>query len=418
MTELTELAALRAATLKDLTENILPFWMRKAADHRYGGFVGRITEAGAVVPEAAKGVVLNARILWTFSSATRQLPHPDYRRTADRAYEYLRDHFIDKEFGGVYWSVNYLGEPLDRRKQIYAQAFAIYGLAAYYLASGDEAARRSAFDLFDLVEQYGYDSVGGGYFEAFAQDWSLVEDVRLSEKDLNAPKSMNTLLHVMEAYAALHRISPTEALRERLAELVALFIDTVRDPETGHMRTFFSEGFDSVSPRYSFGHDIEAAWLVYDAAEAVGDEALLERARAFALETADLTIREGLDEDGGLLNEADASGWIDTDKHWWPQAEAMVGFLNAYELSGSESYVRAATQSWDFIARHVINREQGEWRNRLHRDGTPYEGEDRLGLWKCPYHNSRACLEIMRRVPAPLSKAERIVRGRGVAARY
>lgn len=394
-----QLHTLREDLRDELIGHILPYWMERAIDDVHGGFVGRITQTGAVVPEAPKGAVLNARILWTFAAAYRLLGDDAYRAIADRAFAYF-DHFWDDAHEGVYWSVDYRGAPLEPRKQTYAQAFALYGLAEYHRATGTPAALDRAVRLFECIEAHVHDPQYGGYLEAMSRTWAPIEDMRLSAIDLNAPKSMNTHLHVLEAYTALYRVWPHERLRRQQAGLIKVFLGHILDPAEHHLFSFFDEGWHPLAEIVSFGHDIEASWLLLEAADVLDDAALRARVRAQSVAVARVTRRVGQDRDGGLFYEAEPDGTLDTDKHWWPQAEAIVGFLNAYQETGEADFLAAAVEAWAFTKQHVIDRRSGEWFGRLTRAGVPYDDEDKVGLWKCPYHNARACLEVMERTAA------------------
>lgn len=387
----------------ELTEHILPYWAERTVDDVHGGFVGRIDGHDRLVPDAPKGAVLNARILWTFAAACRALGTDRWRAEADRAYAYLRAHVRDPEHGGVFWTVTAEGAPLDTKKQVYAQAFTIYALAEYVRLTDDAEALAWAQELYRLLEERAVDPGRGGYVEAFSRDWSPAADVRLSEKDDDAPKSMNTHLHVLEAYTTLYRVWPDEGLADRLRVLLAIFLEQIVDPSTGHMTCFFGEDWTRTSGVVSYGHDIEASWLLDEAAAVLGDAALAAAVRQSSVRLARVTLAEGLDADGALLNEREADGHLDDDKHWWPQAEAVVGFLNAYEHTGEAAFAEAALGTWAFIRRAIIDTDGGEWFFRVSRDGTPYRDEDKVGLWKCPYHNARACLEIMERVGASVT---------------
>ena len=388
---------------RELTGNILPFWTRYAVDRENGGFYGMIFNDLRIDHHSPRAAVINARILWTFSAACR----PDgvaYRETADRAWDYIRDKFWDPEYGGVYWMVDYLGRPLSDRKQIYAQAFAIYAMAEYYRATGNVESLERAKELYGLVEAKSYEPVHGGYLEACSCDWGALDDLRLSEKDLNSPKSMNTHLHVMEAYTNLLRVWPDPALRASQKALLEVTLDYIVDAATGHFRMFFDNGWRSLTDHVSYGHDIEGSWLIYEAAEVLGDSVMLERARKLAVRMAQAVYEEGLDQDGGLFYEANAKGeLIDPNKHWWPQAEAVVGFYNAWQLSGEPHFLTAAQRAWDYIENKIVDRAHGEWYAKLTPDGRPYsEVEDSdaclVGPWKCPYHNSRVCYEMIERL--------------------
>jgi mannobiose 2-epimerase len=387
------LLRLRDAQQRDLRENVLPFWLGRVLDER-SGFLGYVGDDGRQDPSAPKGGVLCARLLWTFSAAYRRTGDPAHLRAADHFHAWLTGPFRDADHGGIYWMLDHQGRPIADRKQTYALAFALYGLAEHHLATGRPESLEQALEIFHLLERHAADPAHGGYFEARARAWGALDDVRLSEKDLNAPKSMNTHLHVMEAYAALVRAGGGAAVRERLRAIVRLHLDRIVDPATSHLVLFFDESFAPLSRAVSYGHDVEASWLLVEAAEDAADPALVDRARRTGLAMARVALAEGIDtEHGGLFAERDDEGRLDDEKHWWMQAEAVVGFLNAFELSRDETFVEAAERTWAFVERFVIDREHGEWRWRVRRDGSPIAGLPKVEPWKCPYHNSRAALE-------------------------
>lgn len=376
-------------------DNILSYWARRAVDEKDGGFYGRLDGHDAVVAGAPKGAVLNARILWTFSAACNHRPDAAYLALARRAFDYIRQYFIDDEFGGVYWLVDAHGQPLDTKKQAYALSFAIYGLAEYYRASGDETALELAKAQYRTVEAHCFDAARGGYLEALTRNWQPLADLRLSAKDANEKKTMNTHLHVLEAYANLYRAWPDAGLAGQIRGLLGVFEAHIIDPETHHLRLFFDEDWRSKSDIVSYGHDIEAAWLLLEAAEVLHDEALTARFRALALPMA-AAAAEGLDADGGLNYELEP-GHLIRDKHWWVQAEALVGFLNAYQLGGGQHFLDKFAGVWAFTQAHILDRVGGEWVWGVEADHRLMPGQDKAGPWKCPYHNGRACLEILRR---------------------
>jgi mannobiose 2-epimerase len=313
------------------------------------------------------------------------------------------DKFWDKEFGGVYWMLDHLGRPLSIRKQIYAQAFAAYGLSEYLRATGRAESLEWAKQLYRLIEEKSGEPEYGGYLEARFRDWSPLEDLRLSDKDLNCPKSMNTHLHVLEAYTSLLRVWDDPGLRASLAELLRVTMDRIVDGGTAHFKMFFDNQWTSLTDHVSFGHDIEGSWLMQEAAEVLGDRALMERARALAVRMALAVYEEGLDKDGSLFYEASHGRLVDPNKHWWAQAEAVVGFYNAWQVSGQERFRLAAWRAWEYIEDKVVDRVHGEWHAKLKPDGTPWKAQDDrdaclVGAWKCPYHNGRVCLEMMERL--------------------
>jgi cellobiose epimerase len=382
----------------ELRRNILPFWVRYGVDEEFGGFRGRISNDLTIDRLAEKSLILNARILWTFSRVYEVYGEPQFLKLARRAYDYLADHFRDTEHGGVYWMVNHTGAVVDTRKRIYGQAFALYALAEYYRAAKDARALEFAMSIFEQMEKHGRDAVNGGYFETFERDWTIAQDQRLSAVDMDEKKSMNTHLHVTEGYAALFQVWENATLRNRLQDLIELFHRRILNQKSHHLLMFFDDEWNPKSDHISFGHDIEASWLMVEVAEVLGDARLLAESNAEAVRMAQAAYDEGLDADGGLLYEADVSGLIDTDKHWWPQAEAVVGFLNAFEVSGQEHFLKAAERSWEFIDARIVDHVHGEWFWKVDRDGHVTSGDFKVDAWKCPYHNVRACLEAVRRL--------------------
>ena len=378
-------------------DRILEWWVKYMTDRKNGGFFGRIDGHGHLHPDAEKGVILNSRILWAFSAAARK--HPGYRQTADRAFNYLKTHFWDSGQGGFFWSLDYQGQPLHTKKQVYAQAFAIYALSEYYLLTQDPECLELALETYWLLERNALDKTANGYFEAYSRDWQLLDDLRLSDKDANEAKTQNTHLHVLEAYTTLLHASKSESVRDSLKNLIELFLDRFIDPETGHIYLFFDEDWNLKSDIISYGHDIEASWLLWAAAEAVGDPALSARVRETGLLIAETTLKEAVDPDGAVINEAYYNNSrVDRDRIWWVQAEAVVGFWNAYQLSGQEKFRDAALACWAFIRDHMIDQARGEWFWKVSPAGIPSMEEDKAGFWKCPYHNGRMCLEMMMRL--------------------
>lgn len=395
---LKKAAQFREQVEEELRGDILPFWLKHAVDDEYGGFRGKVANDLTIDPLASKGLILNARILWTFAKSYKVFGDEVYLKTAKRAYDYLMKHFWDQTFGGFYWMVNHLGEPLETKKRIYGQAFGVYALAEFAKVSNDNGPLAKAIELFGLIEVASYDAQQGGYFETYERDWTLSNEQRLSEVDMDEMKSMNTHLHSLEAYANLLRVWNDDTLRNRLRGLLGIFLDHIIDPSTHHLRMFFDEGWHDRSDRCSYGHDIEGSWLICEAAEVLGDKAILEEVRMRAGEIAQAVLEQGIDLDGGLFYEGKGTKIIDADKHWWPQAEAVVGFLNAYELSGKEYFLEASMRTWKFIETHVVDEERGEWYWMVSRDALPNNEKEKVGPWKCPYHNSRACFEVMERL--------------------
>ena len=409
-----------------LENNILPFWLEKMQDNENGGFYGRIDGSGVLHPDAEKGAILNARILWTFSAAYRVLEKEELLEAATRAKDYLVDHFIDPEYGGVYWSVDYKGEPLDTKKQFYAIAFAIYGLSEYARATGDREALEYALDLYDCIEEHAFDDEQNGYIEACTREWGKIGDMRLSELDANYPKSQNTHLHIMEAYANLLRCLKEMRAQEQcdyvpaigsvlpvgisvppetmvsvegaLRNIISIFIDKILNPETNHLDLFFDMDWTRGAGHLeSYGHDIECSWLLHEAALVLGDENLLEKVENVVQKVAKAS-EKGLREDGSMIHEANLdTGHVDDDLHWWVQAENVVGWFNIWQHFGDEEAFKKSEKCWQFIKDKLVDWDNGEWYWSRHPDGSLNTIDDKAGFWKCPYHNSRMCLEIIER---------------------
>ncbi len=388
------------AELETELDHILLYWQRFTPDPIHGGFYGKIDQENKIYERAARGSVLNARILWTFSAAYHYLHRPVYLDLANRAYQWLRNHMTDRKYGGLFWSVDWLGEPQEPHKQVYAQAFGIYGLSEYYRASGDPQALEDALSLYALIEKYSRDELNGGYIDAFSRDWTYLQDKRLSSKDENSSKTMNTHLHVVEAYANLYTVYPTAKLRKDIQELLQIFNEKIINRKTGHLGLFFSEDWKMDDRIISYGHDIEAGWLLQSCAESIQDDDLIASARKNAIDITEAAM-EGLDEDGGLWYEYNQETKKRTaEKHWWPQAEALIGLCNAWQLTGNERYKDALLKNWHFIRNHIIDGSGKEWFWGIDQNKNKMPDQDKVGIWKCPYHNSRACLELIKRLKA------------------
>jgi mannobiose 2-epimerase len=378
--------------------HILPFWTGPALDHEQGGWLAWMSNDLSVDRSQPKGLILNSRILWAFSAVCRAQPQPLYQEMAHRAFEVVMKGFWDPKYGGAFWRLDGQGRVQDDSKKTYGQAFYIYALAEYGQAFGDSAALDRAKELFELIERHTHDPISGGYLEMRRRDWSEAADVRLSDKDMNEKKSMNNHLHVLEAYTNLYRVWKEPRAERRLRELANIFERCILDAQSGHLHHFFDEQWRVRSDTYTFGHDIEGSWLLCEAAEVLGDAALLRRVREVALRIAETVLNEGIAADGGLCYEGKAGKVIDRRKECWPQAEAVVGFINAFQLSANAKYLDAAFRVWDYLEQHLVDRTHGEWFWRINADGHPDPALPKVSEWKGPYHGSRACLETLRRL--------------------
>lgn len=404
-------------------DNILHYWLNNMQDEEQGGFYGQMRGDGTLVKDAPKGGILNGRILWSFSAAYRVLHNPEYLKAATRAMEYIVEHFLDTEYGGTYWSLNADGTPLDTKKQFYAQGFMLYGMTEYVravVANGEptdeaETALKMALHLYSIIEEHAWDEEHGGYIEAQTREWGEIADMRLSDLDANYPKSQNTHLHIIEPYANLYRmmqelrqsgsslcqfLSPELELSvgEALRGLIDIFCDRILNPDTHHLDLFFDMDWTrGAGWLESYGHDIECSWLMHEAALVLGDEEVLARVEPIVQLVAKAS-EKGLNADGSMTHEANLdTGHIDDDRHWWVQAEAVVGFYNIWQYFGDEAALQKAFRCWQYIEENLIDHEHGEWYWSRDSKGNLNLTDDHAGFWKCPYHNSRMCLEIIER---------------------
>jgi len=382
----------------ELRDNILPYWTAHAPSANHDGFVGEINHAGEVNPATHRGMLLTSRILWTYAAAHRRWPDGGYLEMADRAYRDLETSFLDRDHGGYFWAIAADGQPLDPRKQTYGQSFAVYALSEYHRATGEQEALDRAIDVFRQLQAHARDRENGGFFELFSADWQRLELSRAAVMAVGAgSKTQNSHLHVMESFTNLLRVWPDPELKREQAELVGIMLERVLDWKTGHLGLVFVDAWDVVSDGVSYGHDIEAAWLMVEAAEILGDPALVARAREASVVIARATLAEGVDTGGALIYEGGPEGPTKLTRVWWPQAEAVVGFLQAWQVSGEAQYLNAAVRLWTFIEEHFVDAEQGGWFNAIAPDGSVM-AENKLDLWTCPYHSGRTCMEVADRL--------------------
>lgn len=429
---------MREEVKRELLSDIIPFW-KGLRDDTYGGYYGWLSYDLKREEKAEKGCILNSRILWFFSNVytlyrqgliteeecqTAGYTGESLLAEARHAYEFLQEHCLDEEYGGIYWSLKYDGTPLDTTKHTYNQAFAIYALSSYYEASGDEKALENAYRLFTLIEERCTDEAG--YLEAFTRDFLPESNEKLSENGVLADKTMNTLLHVFEAYTELYRVSDTDRIcalctgekqekcsdtenvlnslqikqrvRERLMWILDVFADKVYNPKLHRQEVFFDAEYHSILDLHSYGHDIETAWLVDRGVEVLGDASYKEKMEPITKALTAQIYKTAFDGHS-LANECDRSV-VNANRVWWVQAETVVGFLNGYEKSPEYTeYLDAAKAQWEFIKEYVIDKREGsEWYWEVRADGTPIAGRPIVEPWKCPYHNGRMCMEVLRRI--------------------
>ncbi|MDF2908065.1 MAG: N-acyl-D-glucosamine 2-epimerase [Herbinix sp.] len=377
-----------------LIKDIIPFW-QSIKDAEFGGFYGEMDFDLNLYRMADKGCILNSRILWFFSNAYMTLSQNEYLIYAEHAYEFLRKAFYDQENGGVFWSVTYDGRPSDDTKHTYNQAFAVYGLASYYGVTKDKEALALAYALVDRIENLCRDDIG--YLEAFDRYFHPASNEKLSENGVMASRTMNTLLHVLEAYTELYRVDRSEAVADKMRWMLDLFIDKIYNPDKERLEVFFDHQMNSLLDLNSYGHDIEASWLVDRSVEILDDPDYTAKITPITKALTSHIHSVAMDE-SSLYNECE-KGEVDTKKVWWVQAEAILGFLNGYQKDPTKKeYIDNVSKIWDFTKTYMIDHREGsEWFFELHKDGTPIVTREIVGPWKCPYHNGRMCFEVLNR---------------------
>lgn len=378
-----------------LQNKILPFWMG-LKDETHGGFYGEVGYDQKINHKSVKGGIYHSRILWFFSNAYLTLKDKLYLDYADHAYEFLKNHLIDREYGGIYWTVTYDGKPADDSKHTYNQSFAIYGLASYYDASGNTEALELAYEIFHNIENQCKDE--GGYLEAFDRNFKPISNDKLSENGVMADRTMNTLLHLLEAYTELYRVDTKEEVAICIRQMLDTFADKVYNPELRRLEVFFDPDWNSLIDLHSYGHDIEASWLIDRTCEVLNDEYYTKKISTITKDLADYIHQVALDRDSSVFNEC-VNGLVDKTKVWWVQAEAILGFVNGYQMDQTrDDYLETSKNIWNYIKKYVIDpRENSEWLNELYRDGKPIIEKELAGVWKCPYHNGRMCFELINR---------------------
>ena len=377
-----------------LLENIIPFW-KSLRDDEYGGYYGWMDYDLKLDKKAVKGCILNSRILWFFSNAYTLLKDESLLEEAKHGFAFMKEHCMDKENGGIFWSIKYNGEPEDTTKHTYNQAFAIYALSSYYEASGDEEALNMAKGLFRIIEERCTDDIG--YKEAFDKEFHEIENDKLSENGVIAQKTMNTLLHVFEAYTELYRVAKLPEVKERLKWIMDTFAQKVYNPKLHRQEVFFEAKRNSMIDPHAYGQDSETAWLIDRGVEVLGEKEYEEKMTPI---TKDLTAQiYKIAFDGHSLANECEKGVVNTHRIWWVQAETVVGFLNGWKMNPDKpEYLEAAQNEWEFIKEYVIDKRSGsEWFWEVDENGNPYPGRPIVEPWKCPYHNGRMCFEVIKR---------------------
>lgn len=377
-----------------LLHTIIPFW-KNLRDNEHGGYYGWLGYDLALDKKAVKGCILNSRITWFFANAYTLLKDESLLDEAKHGFAFMKDYCFDKENGGIYWSITYDGKPEDTTKHTYNQAFCIYALSSYYEASKDEEALAMAKELFHIIEEKCTDEVG--YLEAFDREFHLIENDKLSENGVIADKTMNTLLHVFEAYTELYRVSKDTEVNKRLEWILDTIADKIYNPKLHRQEVFFDKNYNSILDLHSYGHDIETAWLLNRGVDVLGEEAYQKKMGPIIDDLTAQVYKVAFDGHS-LANECE-KGVVNTHRVWWVQAETVIGFLNGYQRNPEKKeYLEAAKSEWQFIKDYVIDKREGsEWFWEVDENGKPYPDRPIVEPWKCPYHNGRMCIEVIRR---------------------
>jgi mannobiose 2-epimerase len=383
------MAQLKQEIVQDLTENILPFWASHSPDPS-GGFYGTLNFDGTPKADAMKGGILNTRLVWTFSAAYRILKDEQYLTLANRAQRYFLDHFIDPEYGGSFYTVNADGTPLNTQKNICQNVYAIYGLSEHYRATGDKESLDAAIAIYRKLIEYAYDPVNKGFTESFKREWQTIE--------AEFPKTMNTNLHVLEAFANLYRVWNDDGLKKHLQEVIEIMSHKLLNQTTWHVQLYFTPDWQNQRDVDSYGYDMEFSWLLTDAAEALGDEEILKDTRRIAANIVAVQLEQAFDTNGAIMSGREGDR-LKTDLAWWLQTEAVIGCLNAWQISGDKKFLDAAVRTWEWIKTYMIDHEYGEWYSSVTPEGIQQKDRVKADQWRCPYHNGRMGFEVIARFP-------------------
>lgn len=379
-----------------LEKNLIPFWNRME-DKENGGFYGYADADGKPDKSSAKGCILNSRILWFYAASYQLLKKAELLEKAEHAYQFLTEHFYDSRYGGVFWSVRADGTPEDTTKHTYNQAFAIYALSVYYQASGKREVLNLAYDLYRVIESKCRDSEG--YFEAFGRDFSPASNEKLSENGVMAERTMNTLLHVLEAYTELYRADEFYAVGDSIRNILRIFKFRVYDADEEMCRVFFDKSYRSLIKLESYGHDIEASWLIDRACQVLDDKAYYAEMLPIIKQLADGAFKNGIDVQNQAMNNECENGIVNAKKVWWVQAESVTGFYNAYQKQPDRTeFLQISEHVWDYIKKYIIDKKTGEWIEDIAPDNSIKAGQALAHPWKCPYHNGRMCIEMIQRL--------------------
>ena len=366
-----------------LTGDLIPFW-NNLYDSEYGGFYGSADSDNNINKTSPKSAVLQTRILWFYSSCYKALKDKNLFEYASRQFDFIIKYMIDENDGGIFWDVEYDGKVKDRQKHTYALAFALYSISAYYSVSKNKSAFDAAQRLFNLIERDYKDEYG--YTEVFSLDKSVKGSAR----------TMNTLLHIIEAYTEYHAAVNTAESRKALEYSLDLVRTKAYNDDLCRIECNFDEFMNPVGDVLSYGHDIEASWIVYRACEILGNDEILSDLSPKLDKLTQNVISKGFVDNGrnGIYYEC-KNNIDNTYRSWWVMSEAIVALVHRYNLYKDKQSIYLAENVWDYVKKYFIS-PHGEWHTQVDEKGEAIKSRSGLcGAWKCPYHNGRMCLELM-----------------------
>ncbi|MCL2286629.1 MAG: AGE family epimerase/isomerase [Firmicutes bacterium] len=383
----------------DLEGNLMKWWAENTVDEKNGGFYGAVKYDNSPDETADRFIVLNARLIWTYSACYETTGNEKYKELAERAYRYVTTYFYDEKYGGFYTWVNYKGEPVATHKFTYGNAFAVYGLSEYARVFNCGEAKKLAQETVKLLDDNMWDAQYGGYHETASRQWHYTPNVTMLISDTRVQKTMNTHLHMVEAYTNLLRIDDSKKLRSRVRELLYLIMNKILNRDNWHFYLFQARDWTPITPDLTLGHDIEGSWLLYETAEILGEPEALEDTRKVAVNMARAAYDDGIAPNGGMHTEYHPrERRYSANFSWWEQNEAVVGFLNAYQLTKEEKFLDAALAALECIDKYFIDRSLGGWYAWVNDDGTPQNHRNKSDGYTCPYHNARMSIEIIKRL--------------------
>lgn len=415
------MTCVRKQILNHMVNEWLPFWESRGCDKEFGGFLTSYDRQGNPTGDGMKYIVSQARMIWGHSALYDYFPErKELLETAKQGVDFVIKHFWDSEFGGWIWTTDRKGNPINRCKVVYGASFMIYALSQYGLSSGDNRGQEYAIRTFDLLQKYAADAANGGYYENLEADWSISEDGYAA----GDRKSLDIHMHLMEAFTTLYKLTCQEIHHRRLNEVINVILNYMVNMKSGCGWNQFDLAFHpipAIAIRHtwnddrggsrqfldsqqttSYGHNMELSWLLNRAAQVLGD--VPDRFHKITRLLCEHTLKYGIDyENGGIYRDGLHEGpAVVLDKEWWQNCEVLVGFLDAFQITGNERCWEAFENCWEFANDRMINHAVGEWMQLLSRTGDVIIG-DMGNPWEVIYHTGRTLLECLGRLDTLLS---------------